>query len=149
MYTYKSLIYTNTCKYIRKYYVYVQSHIYTKICKCLRLYTYWHTHTHIYVYIWIHTRRTNLSLDMGWLRLVGSLKWYVCFAKEPYKTDDILQKRPIIIRTLLIVATPYEAQLRVAKEDEQESLCVSSVIRVYDIPYSSYSGDPLLWGGYD
>jgi len=33
---------------------------------------------------------------MGWLRLVGSLKLYVSFAKEPYKRDDILQKRPII-----------------------------------------------------
>jgi len=28
------------------------------------------------------------------------------FAKEPYKRDDILQKRLIILRGLLIVATP-------------------------------------------
>jgi len=28
--------------------------------------------------------------------------------KEPYKRDDILQKRPIILRSLLIVATPYK-----------------------------------------
>jgi len=44
---------------------------------------------------------------MGWLRLVGSLKLYVSFAKEPYERDYILQKRPIIVRSLLIVATPY------------------------------------------
>ena len=44
---------------------------------------------------------------MGWLRLVDSLKLYVSFAKEPYKRDYILQKRPIILRSLLIVATPY------------------------------------------
>jgi len=44
---------------------------------------------------------------MGWLRLVGFLKLWVSFVKEPYKTDDILQKRPIISRSLLIVATPY------------------------------------------
>ena len=44
---------------------------------------------------------------MGWLRLVGALKVQVSFAKEPYKRDDILQKRPIILRRLLIVATPY------------------------------------------
>ena len=45
---------------------------------------------------------------MGWLRLVGSLKLQVSFAKETYKRDDILQKRPIILtwRSLLIVATP-------------------------------------------
>ena len=29
--------------------------------------------------------------------------WYVSFAKEPYKRDDILQKRPIILRSLLPV----------------------------------------------
>jgi len=29
------------------------------------------------------------------------------FAKETYKRDDILQKRLIILRSLLIVATPY------------------------------------------
>ena len=33
---------------------------------------------------------------MGWLRLVGSIKLKVSFAKEPYKRDDILQKRPMI-----------------------------------------------------
>jgi len=40
------------------------------------------------------------------LRLVGSLKVKVSFAKEPYKIDDILQKRYIILRSLLIVASP-------------------------------------------
>ena len=33
-----------------------------------------------------------LVIDMGCLRLVGSLKVKVFFAKEPYKTDDILPK---------------------------------------------------------
>ena len=41
---------------------------------------------------------------MRWLQLVGSLKSQVSFAKEPYKRDDILQKSPIILRSLLIVA---------------------------------------------
>jgi len=45
---------------------------------------------------------------MGWLRLVGSLKLQVSFAKEPYQRDYTLQKRPIILRSLLIVATPYD-----------------------------------------
>jgi len=47
---------------------------------------------------------------MGWLRLVGSLKVQVSFAKEPYKSDGILQKRHLISRSLLIVATPYQQQ---------------------------------------
>jgi len=52
----------------------------------------------------------NISRDshMRWLRLVGSLNLQVSFAKEPYKRDYILQKRPTILRSLLIVATPYE-----------------------------------------
>ena len=44
---------------------------------------------------------------MGWLRLVGSLRLRVSFAKEPYSTDDILRKKPIILSILLTVATPY------------------------------------------
>jgi len=40
--------------------------------------------------------------------LVGSLKLYVSFAKEPYKREDILQKKNTILRSLLIVATPYQ-----------------------------------------
>ena len=31
---------------------------------------------------------------------------WVSFAKEPYKRDDFLQKRRVILRSLLIVATP-------------------------------------------
>jgi len=50
---------------------------------------------------------------MGWLHLVGSIKLQVCFAKEPYKRDDILQKRPIIESILLTVATPYMVLFRI------------------------------------
>ena len=39
---------------------------------------------------------------MRWLRFVGSLKFQVSFAKEPYTRDNILQKRPIIWWSLLI-----------------------------------------------
>jgi len=56
----------------------------------------------------IHLYRTFQSVQpTGWLRLVGSLKLQVSFAKEPYKRDDILQKRLIILSSLPIVVTPY------------------------------------------
>jgi len=42
---------------------------------------------------------------MRLLQLVGSLKIQASFAKEPYTRHDILQKRPVILRSLLIVAT--------------------------------------------
>jgi len=45
---------------------------------------------------------------LGWLQLVGSIKLLVSCAKEPYKRDNILQKRPIILSILLTVATPYK-----------------------------------------
>jgi len=50
--------------------------------------------------------RKGYISGMGWLRLVGSLELWVSFVKKPYKRDYILQKRPIILRSLLIVATP-------------------------------------------
>ena len=43
-----------------------------------------------------HASWRNPFQGMGWLRVVGSLKSWVSFAKEPYKRDNILQKRPII-----------------------------------------------------
>ena len=45
------------------------------------------------------------KLTRGWLRLVGSIKLHVSCAKEPYKRDAILPKRPIILSILLTVAS--------------------------------------------
>ena len=61
-------------------------------------------HTHIYIFrvctvcVCCFTRYVVSCIhhDAGWLRWVGSIKLQVSFAKEPYKTDDILQKRPVI-----------------------------------------------------
>ena len=44
---------------------------------------------------------------VGWIRLVGSLKLQVSFAEQSLFYRAILQKRHIISRSLLIVATPY------------------------------------------
>jgi len=70
------------------------------MCTCHR--------THLYVW---HIGTKNASLPrrphMWWLWSVGSIKLWVSFAKEPYKRDNVLQKRPIILSILLIKATPY------------------------------------------
>ena len=42
------------------------------------------------------SRLSSLDTEMRWLWLVGSIKLKVSFAKEPYKRDDNLRKRPII-----------------------------------------------------
>jgi len=44
------------------------------------------------------------AFSMRWLRLIGSLTLWVSFAKEPYKRDNILPKRLIILRSLLFEA---------------------------------------------
>jgi len=44
---------------------------------------------------------------MGWLRLVGSIKWQVPFAEYCLFYRALLQKRPIILRSLLTEATTY------------------------------------------
>jgi len=75
---------------------------------------------------------------MGWLRLVGSFKLLVSFAKEPYKRDYILRKRPMILRTLLIVATPYSLG---ATDFEQVS--VPETIGATDFEYYSLGATVL------
>ena len=48
-------------------------------------------------------------MDMGWLRLVGSLKPYISFAEYSLFYRALLQKRPMLWRSLLIAATPYSS----------------------------------------
>jgi len=52
------------------------------ICMCIHVYT--------YIYTYVHISQTLARIvigHVGWLRLVGSVKLYVSFAKEPYKRD--------------------------------------------------------------
>ena len=66
--------------------------------------------------------------------VVGSLKRQVSFAKEPYKRDDILQKSPIFLRSLLIVATAQQSFRQSIKTDlksgKRAQLCQKSPTRV-------------------
>jgi len=49
--------------------------------------------------MWGRFKRRGHTDDIQMMHfLVSSLKLQVSFAKEPYKIDDILQKRPIILR---------------------------------------------------
>jgi len=56
-----------------------------------------------YAYACEHT-----GYGMGWLRFVGSLKLQVSFAEYSLFYRALFQKRPKILRSLLIVATLYE-----------------------------------------
>ena len=67
---------------------------------CIYVYMYKYIYTYVHIYICIHFKQ-KLGF-LFWKVFVGSLKLYVSFAKEPYKRDYILQKRPIILRSLLM-----------------------------------------------
>ena len=69
----------------------------------------------------------RVDMHMGWPRLVRSWKLQVSFAKETYKRDDILQKRPMILRSLLIVAAPYEHGWLVSLDVSVSCVCVMCV----------------------
>ena len=124
-------MYTHTCS---KMYVYTYSHAGASSDGASRhiyafIYVYTHMYTHMYkksMFTHIHTQALAAmglhdtsywlswhiyQVHMGWLRLLDSLKLQVSFPKEPYKRDDILQKRPTILRSLRIVATPYQVDI--------------------------------------
>jgi len=64
-----------------------------------------HTHTQFRAHKRIRGTNTPQKHHLNTpIRLVGSLKTQVSFAKEPYKKDDILQKRLMFLRTPLIIA---------------------------------------------
>ena len=65
---------------------------------------------------WVMSRHCQVMLQgikawskaMGWLRLVGSLKSKVSFVEYSLFYRALLQKWPMILWSLLIVATPYQ-----------------------------------------
>jgi len=88
-----------------------------------------HPYIYIYIYIWtskfVHSMCVNINnkhastiyenkyvlyMYMGWLRLVGSFKLQVSFAEYGLFYRALLQKRPIILRSLRIVATTYSKE---------------------------------------
>jgi len=60
----------------------------------------------VYSYTCMYHRAPFIYMYMGWLRFVGSLKFEVSFAEYRLFYRALLQKRPIILRSLLIVAIP-------------------------------------------
>jgi len=72
-------------------------------------------------FLQLPARLTLDGTDMGWLRLVGSLKLQVSFAEYRLFYRALLQKRPVILRSLLIVATPYVGREARSGELREES----------------------------
>jgi len=97
------------CLFICVYteYTYIYIYIYIHICIYAYLYVCIYIHIYLSIYISIYCTARH-SWAMGWwLRWVGSLKLQVSFAKYGLLYRALLQKRPMILRSLLIVASPY------------------------------------------
>ena len=83
--------------------------MYIYIYVCIYIYIYIYTYIYIQIYIYIYIDRL-VSRDRAHVYGVATISRllkiiYIFFAKEPYEKNNILQKRPIILRSLLIVAT--------------------------------------------
>jgi len=77
---------------------YILLYIYLAIYLCMYVY--------IYIYTGSHGEDPAVCIPYSYVcRDMFGME--VSFAKEPCKRDDMLQKRPMILRSLLIVATPY------------------------------------------
>jgi len=78
------------------------------------------------------------------LRLVGSLESLVSFAKEPYESGDILQKRPMILRSLQIVLdTRYHSFTSVKRH---WCLCITVFMCMTIVFALSCTLRPLIYG---
>jgi len=81
-----------------------------RVCACWCVVC--HKHTIVRIWTWLIAPVDAWHVFMyqyayyGVATISSPLKWYVSFAKQPYKRDNMLQKRRIIWRSLLIVATP-------------------------------------------
>jgi len=91
-------------------------------------------HVFVSVYCW------SVFRAMGWLQLVGSLKLQVSFAEYSLFYRALLQKRPIILRSLLIVATPYVCVYRehagLVGWQHFQTLCVCASVNACDMTCS-------------
>jgi len=78
-----------------------------------------------------NTRNVVFLSDMGWLRWVGSLKLHVSFAEYRLLYRTLLQKRPIILRSLLLEATPYHSRKGHFSRDMSDLLTFQGSFKLY------------------
>jgi len=80
-------------------FVYLHTCVYSCFLMCVCVCAIFVCVCYICVCVCVCVLKTHVTWEargaMGWLRLVGSLNLWVSFAKEAYKRDYILQKRPI------------------------------------------------------
>jgi len=138
-----SVRYTDISIYILTYlciHTYTYVYIWIYVCKCI------HISIHIYICICIYMKMSSYTCmdiawacvwaHMGWLRLVGSLKLQVSFAE--YRLFSI------ILRSLLIVATPYQQRIKQVKNRRRRKMRQYLLLVIQDNKGSFHSLHLLL-----
>jgi len=88
--------------------IYSYVHVCVSVWVCVCVYVCLCVSLSVYMWVCVYIcRYIDICRDMDWLRLVGFLKLLVSFAEYGLFYRALLQKRPIILRSLLIVATLY------------------------------------------
>ena len=80
-----------------------------------------------------------IRIDMwckGWLRLVGSLQLWVSFAEYRLYCRALLQKRPIILRSLLVEATLHDESIRMTQLMHMSNMTHSHVSHAMHMTHS-------------
>ena len=108
---------------------------------CTQISIFLSVHTHLHKYSLCHVYICNISsamyiyvctdMGMGWLRLVGSLKSYVSLTEYSLFYRALLQTRPIILRSLLIVATLYILIYTSMQGDEAQLICTCTFTHLF------------------
>ena len=128
IYVYKENI--HVCIYVHTPYVCIYMFRYCRHTTFQRIHMY---AQRIFTCEYMYTHHMCAYIDMGWLRLVGSLKLQVSFAEYRLFYRALLQKRPMILRSLLIEATPYMHLWALFTHDVLETLiCLSYRIHIYE-----------------
>ena len=91
---------------------------------CVYVYTY-ESQLCVCIYIWVHNRANAHMAPIYGVATISRLLQIIClFCKRANQRDYILLKRPVILRRLLIVATPYANTTLQLWTYELAELCV-------------------------
>jgi len=119
--------------------VHIFLHLSHNVCRVLESRMYFSVVSCILTYVYSHTLHSRVH-TLYTLTPSQPTLWHsqVSFAKEPYKRDCILQKKPIVLRRLRIEATPQG----VRKSDE--FLCILPHTRVWILSHPTLSHSHTL-----
>ena len=87
------------------YYIYIY---HTYVCIYISYCTHSFSWRYLFVRVPSRIHTCDATCAYGVATMSRLLTMIGLFCKRPYKRDYILQKKPIILRSLLIVATPYQ-----------------------------------------